>query len=89
MPATEDAALCIQRTVPVWTGETGVNRDALYLAAKDLFQLFGKGVVPLGGHAATRQGDGTTASQGTFVWQSPQPVWGTPYSAESFSGAVP
>jgi hypothetical protein len=91
MTSTEDAPLSIQRTIPVWTAETGINRDPLHPAAEDSFQFFRKGVVVFYGRIqrGTRHAGGIAASQGTFVWHKPQPVWATPYCSESFSGAVP
>ncbi len=32
---------------------------------------------------------GICASQGTLVWQRPQPVWGTPYSFPTAAGTAP
>jgi len=91
MTSAEDASFSIQRTIPVWTAETGINRDALHPAAKDTFQLFREGVVVFRGRIqrGTRHAGGIAASQGTFVWHNPQPVWATPYCSDSFSGAVP
>ena len=45
MTTAKNAAIAIQRSITVWTGETGINGDSLHLGSENAFQFIRKGIV--------------------------------------------